>query len=123
MRSRIVIWATGAAALVGCAAPQREARVLVTDTEPTEVSTVEVPAEPQTIVVAGYGDDQVERSIRQAFKARDDIDTNDIDVRVRDGEVRLEGKVNSLGDIEQARAIALGVPGVRGVIVTHLKIR
>jgi osmotically-inducible protein OsmY len=122
MHWNAVIWALGAAALAGCAPRPATTRVILTETEPGEVAVVQHPTHAQPLVAVSYSDDQIEDAVEQAFKYRGDIDTSDIDIDVENGEVILKGDVDNYHDIEEARQIALGVPGVRAVNVTDLEI-
>jgi osmotically-inducible protein OsmY len=64
---------------------------------------------------SGRADADTEAAVRDALAADDDLHAADIDVRVHDGAVTLQGMVELGHQRERAERIAMAVPGVTAV--------
>jgi osmotically-inducible protein OsmY len=60
-------------------------------------------------------DDELKDQIADRIKARDDLRGTNIDVEVKNGVVRLTGKVDNEEQRLTAAIVARGTPGVRAV--------
>lgn len=67
-------------------------------------------------------DEDIERGVEKTLASSEQLRRDDIDVAVKDGVVRLTGKVDSESDRLAAGFAARSTPGVRAVLVDDLRV-
>jgi hyperosmotically inducible periplasmic protein len=76
----------------------------------------DVTREPRTLSPTARHDAQIAADVRRRLGEHASLDASGVDVRVKDGQVTLEGRVHDEPARHVAELIADAVPGVRGVV-------